>query len=78
MMLPLSFAEENVNSLSVLRRFSIVFYIILGVSFQIETEDDGNEDSGDSELESDEDLDLSKITEMRLVPSDPTQCTFIV
>lgn len=33
MMLPLSFAEENVNSLSVLRRFSIVFYIILGVSF---------------------------------------------
>lgn len=78
MMLLLSFAEENVNSLSVLRRFSIVFYIILGISFQIETEDDRNEDSGDSELESDEDFDLSKITEMRLVPSDPTQCTFIV
>ncbi|KDP22395.1 hypothetical protein JCGZ_26226 [Jatropha curcas] len=39
---------------------------------QIETEDGENESDG-SDSESSEILDLSKITEMRLVPSDPSQ-----
>ncbi|KAJ0968749.1 hypothetical protein J5N97_021626 [Dioscorea zingiberensis] len=40
---------------------------------QIETGCDEDEESGDSDSEQQEDLDLSKITEMRLVPSDPSQ-----
>uniref|UniRef100_A0A2P2J837 Chloride conductance regulatory protein ICln n=1 Tax=Rhizophora mucronata TaxID=61149 RepID=A0A2P2J837_RHIMU len=39
---------------------------------QIETEADGDE-SGDSDSECCKILDLSKVTEMRLVPSDPNQ-----
>ncbi|KAG6747409.1 hypothetical protein POTOM_049813 [Populus tomentosa] len=39
---------------------------------QIETGEDGNE-SEDSDSESSDALDLSKVTEMRLVPSDPGQ-----
>lgn len=41
---------------------------------QIETgeEDDDSEESSDSE--SNDTLDLSKVTEIRLVPSDPSQC----
>ncbi|OAY48166.1 chloride conductance regulatory protein ICln [Manihot esculenta] len=39
---------------------------------QIEIEDDGDESDG-SDSESNEVLDLSKVTEMRLVPSDPSQ-----
>ncbi|KAJ9164080.1 hypothetical protein P3X46_023695 [Hevea brasiliensis] len=39
---------------------------------QIETEDDGDE-SDNSDSENNEVLDLSKVTEMRLVPSDPSQ-----
>jgi hypothetical protein len=40
---------------------------------KIETESDEDESEG-SDSESSDTLDLSKITEMRLVPSDPSQC----
>ncbi|ONK71720.1 uncharacterized protein A4U43_C04F11660 [Asparagus officinalis] len=40
---------------------------------QIETEADGDSDSEDSDPDGAENVDLSKITEMRLVPSDPSQ-----
>lgn len=43
--------------------------------FKIETGAEELE-SEDSDSESDNILNLSKITEMRLVPSDPNQCTF--
>ncbi|KAF2315748.1 hypothetical protein GH714_040285 [Hevea brasiliensis] len=39
---------------------------------KIETEDDGDE-SDNSDAENNDVLDLSKVTEMRLVPSDPSQ-----
>lgn len=42
---------------------------------KIETgEDDADSEGSDSEC--DGTLDLSKVTEMRLIPSDPSQCTF--
>lgn len=46
---------------------------MIGFLFKIETgaEEDESDDSGS---ESDDTLNLSKITEMRLVPSDPNQC----
>ncbi|KAL3570262.1 hypothetical protein D5086_027511 [Populus alba] len=44
---------------------------------QIETGEDGNE-SEDSDSESSDALDLSKVTEMRLVPSDPGQLLAII
>uniref|UniRef100_A0A1D1XLD0 Chloride conductance regulatory protein ICln n=1 Tax=Anthurium amnicola TaxID=1678845 RepID=A0A1D1XLD0_9ARAE len=40
---------------------------------QMETEAIEDEESEDSDLECNEELDLSKVTEMRLVPSDPGQ-----
>lgn len=43
---------------------------------QIDTGDEDDE-SESSDSESDETLDLSKIDEMRLVPSDPNQCMVI-
>lgn len=42
--------------------------------FKIETEGGEDEFEG-SDTESDGAVELSKITEMRLVPSDPNQCT---
>ena len=42
---------------------------------KIETEEN-DADSEGSDSECDGTLDLSKITEMRLVPSDPSQCMF--
>lgn len=45
---------------------------------KIEIEDaDGDEDEG-SDSESGEALDLSKVTEMRLIPSDVSQCKFSI
>lgn len=41
---------------------------------KIETEADEDESEG-SDSESSDALDLSKITEMRLVPSNPSQCS---
>jgi hypothetical protein len=48
------------------------FWLLL-FCLKIETGEDGNE-SEDSDSESSDALDLSKVTEMRLVPSDPGQC----
>lgn len=46
---------------------------------KIESEaDDGDDEDEESDLESGEVLDLSKVTEMRLVPSDASQCTFLI
>jgi hypothetical protein len=47
--------------------WSILFY------FKIETGEDEDESEG-SDSECSDALDLSKVTEMRLVPSDPSQC----
>lgn len=49
---------------------SMLFYV------KIETEDNEDE-SEDSDSESNGTLDLSKIREMRLVPSDPGQCILL-
>lgn len=42
---------------------------------KIETGDDEDE-SDDSDVECDETFDISKVKEMRLVPSDPSQCMY--
>lgn len=51
------------------------FFWLTLFCFKIEIEDDGDESDG-SDSESNEVLDLSKVTEMRLVPSDPSQCIY--
>ncbi|KAF8379301.1 hypothetical protein HHK36_028734 [Tetracentron sinense] len=48
-------------------------YPSLCIYTQIETDADEDEESGGSDSECNEILDVSKITEMRLVPSDPNQ-----
>lgn len=45
---------------------------------KIETEDDDQDVDEGSDNESVEALDLSKVTEMRLVPSDASQCNFAI
>lgn len=44
---------------------------------KIETEEDDDE-SDDSDSECNDTLDLSKIREMRLIPSDPSLCIFVL
>ena len=45
---------------------------------KIEVVEDEDEDDEDDDTESTGVLDLSKIREMRLVPSDSTQCEFFI
>lgn len=47
----------------------------MGFFLKIETEADGDE-SDNSDSECNDTLDLSRIREMRFIPSDPSQCKF--
>ncbi|KAG8095424.1 hypothetical protein GUJ93_ZPchr0012g21996 [Zizania palustris] len=41
---------------------------------QIETDDGSDEESDESDSEANQEIELSKVTEMRIIPSDPGQC----
>lgn len=56
----------------------LLFLINVLLFVKIETEDDDEDEDEGSDTESVEPLDLSRVTEMRLVPSDASQCNFSI